>query len=155
MATPPVNTYGSATDLSLGHVPPIDDPILYQELLDIHNAIETLLTGSDDADAIFTEFIAKYRRFSIPPITDDYTVLITDGTVRVDASGGDITITMHPIIEGLGYTYNIKRIDLVTSSKVTIVGDGPELIDGRANGINLSTKSSYQVKTHDTGWDII
>lgn len=39
-------TYSSPIDLALGHLPLIDEkdnPALYQELLDIHNAIENLL----------------------------------------------------------------------------------------------------------------
>ena len=47
----PTNTYNSSTDLSLGQVPQVDDPVLYRELLDIHDAIETLLTSSDGGDA--------------------------------------------------------------------------------------------------------
>jgi hypothetical protein len=43
----PTNTYNSKTDLSLGQLTNINDPALYTALLDIHNAIETLLTSSD------------------------------------------------------------------------------------------------------------
>lgn len=153
--TAPVNTYDSATNLNLGQVPTGLDPELYQELLDIHNALEILLTSSDDGDTLFQAFIDKFRNFSLPPITADYTVLITDGLVRVDASAGDITVTMHPIASGVGYQYPIKRIDTALANKVTLVGDGTELIDDRASGINLSSKSSYTLKAHDTGWDII
>lgn len=151
----PINTHNSNTDLSLGQVPQVDDPVLYQELLDIHNAIEALLTSSDAGDAIALAYIAKKRNFSNPPVDSNYTVLITDGTIRVDASAGDVTVTMHPIASGLGFSYEIKRIDTVTTNKVTLVGDGTELIDGHASGINISTKSSYTVKANNVGWDII
>ena len=155
MATPPINTYGSQTNLNLGHVPRVDDPVLYEELLDIHNALEILLTASDDGDAIFLAFIAKYRNFSNPVVIADYTVLVTDGTIRVDASAGDVIITMHPIASGVGFRYDIKRVDTVTTNSVTLIGDGTELIDERSGGINISTKSSYTVKANNVGWDII
>jgi hypothetical protein len=154
----PINTYDSATNLNLGQVPTeleSENEALYRDLLDIHNALEILLTSSDDGDALFQAFIDKFRNFSQPAVVADYTVLVTDGIVRVDASVGDITVTMHPVASGVGYRYPIKRIDTVTANKVTLLGDGTELIDERPTGINLSTKSSYTLKANDTGWDII
>jgi isoaspartyl peptidase/L-asparaginase-like protein (Ntn-hydrolase superfamily) len=149
----PTNTYDSNTDLSLGAVPQVDDPELYIALLDIHNAIETLLTGSDDGDAVFEAYIAKQR--SVITVTGDYTVTTLDGTVRVDASTGDITVTLFAVSGFLGYKQYIKRVDEVFANKVTLVGDGLELVDDRADGINISTKSSYSVKSNLTGWDIV
>lgn len=151
----PSNTYNSNTALSLGSVPQVDDPVLYRELLDLHDAIEALLTSSDDADAIYSAYIAKQRNNT--PVTGDYTVLITDGTLEIDATAGDITVTFPLAADGSGYRYNAKRVDLVTANKVTLVGTAGELIDGRASGINLSTKSSYTCKGNDAdnGYNII
>ena len=152
--TAPINTYESNADLSLGQVPvEIEDPILYNELLDIHNAIESLVTHSDVEDSELRDFVLKQR--NITDVSGDYTILITDGTIRVDASGGDVIITAHPVASGIGFRYNVKRVDLVTTSKVTLVGDGTEEIDDRPDGINISTKSSYTIKAHTTGYDII
>lgn len=149
----PNSTYNSNTDLSLGQVPQVEDEDLYIELLDIHNAIESLLKSSDSADGIALAYILKQRNNT--EVITDYTVQITDGTIEVDASAGDITITLHPVADGEGYRYNIKRTDLVTTNTVTLVGNGIELIDDRANGIKVSTKSSYTVKSNRTGWNII
>lgn len=151
----PTNTYNSLTELSLGQIPQVDDPDLYTVILDIHNAIEAILQSSDDADAIITTYIDKQRNNTA--ISDDYTVLVTDGTVEVDASAGDIIVTLHPVSEGKGFRYNIKRIDLVPTNKVTLLGDGAELVDDKPLGINISTKSSYTVKANDDedGWNII
>jgi len=156
MALPPVSgTYNAGTDLSLGGIPQVDDPELYRELLDIHNAIEALLSSSEGG---LLAFLLKYRGFSASPVLSDYTTLTTDGTIRVDASAGDITITLHPIAEGVGFHHDIKRIDDTPASSantVTIIGSGAELIDSHAAGVNLSQLSSYTIKTNDTGWDII
>lgn len=151
----PTSTYDSTTDLALGNVPQVEDELLYIELLDLHNAIETLLKSSDAGNAAFLAYLTKKRNFSNPPITANYTVLVTDGTIRVDASAGDVIVTMHPIAEGVGFSYEVKRVDSVTANTVTLVGDGTELIDTRAAGINISTFSSYKVKSNNVGWDII
>jgi len=153
----PINTYNSVTNLSLGNIPQVDDPVIYQALLDVHNALEILVTEVDDVDGIFAAFIAKFRKSTAA--VADYTVLPTDGTIEVDASTGDIIITLHPVADGEGHRYDIKRVDVVAANTVTLVGDSAaaELIDNRAAGIKISTGSSYTVKTNEalTGWVII
>lgn len=146
-------TSNSPINLNLGQVPDVDDEKVYRALLDIYNALEILQAGSDNADAFVVGFINKQRNNT--EVTGDYTIEVTDGTLLVDASAGDITITAHPVSEGEGYLYNIKRVDEVPINKVTLLGDGTEFIDGRASGIAISTKSSYTIKSNDTGWAII
>lgn len=158
--TAPTNTYNSTTDLSLGNIPQVDDPQIYQALLDLHNAVEILLTASDGADALFTVFLAKYRNNTAVATGDSpYTVLITDGTIEVDATLGDVTVMLHPVADGIGYRCQVKRIDTVTANSVTLIGDTGtgELVDGHAAGINISTLSSYTVKANDDedGWNIL
>ena len=149
----PTNTYNSVTDLSLGQVPQVDDDELYTALLDMHNAIESLLSSSDGGGQSFNTYLAKKRNNTT--VTANYIVDIDDGTVRVNATAGDIIITMLPVVNIEGYHFDIKRIDSVPANTVTIVGALTELIDGRALGIKVSTKSSYTVKANTSGWDII
>lgn len=150
----PTNTYNSKTTLSLSNTPQADwDQDQYRDLLDLHDAIEKLLTASDEADSIFEAYINKQRNNTV--VNTDYTVQVTDGTIEVDASSNDVTITLHPVANLEGYRYDIKRIDQVPANTVIIQGTGAELIDDRANGIKVSTKSSYTVKATQTGWNII
>ena len=153
MADAPPTTYNSNTNLSLGSIPQVADPDLYEALMDIHNAIESLLRFNDSDHAAFVAYIDKQR--NVTEVSASYTVVGTDGTVRVDASGGDIIVTLPLIATGAGYRYNIKRVDLVPANSVILLGDGAELIDGRSAGIKISTKSSYTVKANASGWDII
>ena len=146
-------TYNSNTNLSLGTIPQIEDPELYSALLDIHNAIEALLTSSDGSDAVFTEYLAKRRGFKT--VTADYTVLSTDpALIRVDATAGDVTVTMPIVSSAPGYSYNIKRIDSTTNT-VIMDGDAAELIDSHAGGVELDPQDDYDIKAHSTGWDIL
>jgi len=144
----PINTYSSSTDLSIGHLPQgaDDNPALYSELLDIHNALEILITSSDDKDDLSTAVIT---------VTENYTIKAGDGTIRVDASAGaNITVTLPPAISS-GRRYDIKKVAGIPFARVTLVGDGTQLVDGRSEGIRISLKSSYTVKDIGTGWDII
>ena len=146
--TVPVNTYDSGADLSIGHVPQgaDDNPELYVELLDIHNALEGAVSYA-------SAYIDKQRNNTI--VTEDYTILVTDGTVRVDASAAlPIVITL-PVATGSGVRYDIKKIAGSYLGSVTLIGDGAQLVDERVGGILISLKSSYTVKDNGTGWDII
>ena len=47
----PINTYNSILELFLAQVPEgIEDPVVYQALLDLHNALEAVLTFSTEND---------------------------------------------------------------------------------------------------------
>lgn len=146
-------TYSSSTNLNLGQVPQVDDPELYKALLDIHNAIEILLTSSDSVNAQLLAFLAKSRAINL--VVADYIFLPEDGIVLVDASAGDVAITLHTVLDYLGYRAIVKRIDSVWANKVTIVGDGAELIDGHAAGVDVSPLASYTMSATATGWSII
>lgn len=143
----------SPTDLRLSQVPDVEDSAAYDALLEIHNALYLLLGGSDAADSFMATFVTKARSTTL--VTSDYTVLVTDGTVEVDASLGPVTITAHKAADGIGFRNEIKRIDKVPANKVTLVGDGAELIDGHVSGIRISTLSSYTIKSNGIGWNII
>jgi len=149
----PINTYNSATNLNLGQVPTLDDPALYSDLLDIHNALEILLTSSDTGGAAFIEFLAKYR--DITQVSTDYLVLAADGTVLVKATTSSVVVTLPVIASILGYRFEIKNISSGAINKVTLVGNGTELIDSHTGGIRISKGSSYTVKATTTGWVII
>tara|TARA_R110000744_G_scaffold372015_2_gene483382 strand:+ start:18789 stop:19253 length:465 start_codon:yes stop_codon:yes gene_type:complete len=151
----PTNTYNSPTSLNLGQVPnDIEDESVYIALLDIHNAIEAILTSTDAGDTTFQAYLSKKR--NVTEISASYTVATTDGEIRVDASGGSITITLPPVAGIKGYEFTIKRVDsVVTANTVTIIGTGAELIDGHVGGIDVYLLSSYTVKATTSGWDII
>lgn len=153
----PINTYNSKTNLNLGQVPQIEDRETYQALLDIHNALEILLTSSDAGDAEFLEFLSKFRKVS--SIFNSYEVQKLDGTILADDTSGDITITLPVALDVLGFRYDIKKISSGTGNTVTlrgaIVEGTEELIDNHIGGIKISSLSSYTVKAKSNGWVII
>jgi hypothetical protein len=153
----PINTYNSKTNLNLGQVPQVEDQEVYRALLDIHNALEILITSSDDTDASFLTFLTKFRSVSVA--SENYVVLKLDGTVLVDDTLADVTITLPEVSEVLGFRYDIKKISSGTGHVVNLIGaifEGNEQpIDGRLGGIRISSLSSYTVKANPDGWSII
>ncbi len=138
-----MTTYTSILPLNLGAVPFVDNPDLYEELLDIHNAIE-----------VMAAFVGRSASFTVP-IIGNHTIRDTEGTIRVDASTVSSVVTMPiRIPTNTGYKYVIKRIDTNAANTVTLAGAGSDLIDGVATKL-IAPLGSLTVQTNDTGIDII
>lgn len=144
----PTNTYNSGADLSLGHVPEtIEDEATYKELLDIHNAIEILLTYVETN-------LANDRAFIL--VTGDYTVLTTDRLILVDATAADVTITMYPTADGIGLTHEIKQI--AGDNETLIIGDPVDVsnsvgaIDSDLAGIIIDLLEAIPLKNDGSNW---
>ncbi len=76
-------------------------------------------------------------------ITADSTLLLTDGVIWIDASGGNIIFTLLPIATATGKPYRIHRLDS-SANTVTIQGDGSETINGQ-NSRTLAPNSSVEL----------
>jgi len=138
----PTNTYNSNTDLSLGQVPQVDDEDLYTALLDIHNAIEALVTSSDAGGG-------RARAFKI--VTGDYTVTVNDHLILTDTTAGNITVTLPKINLAVGYDYTIKQV--VGSNETLIVGDSAlEPVDDDTSGITIDLLEAIPVKNDGSSW---
>ena len=73
-------------------------------------------------------------------VTANTTLTISDDVTLVDATSGNIVISLPPAATVSGKLYNVKKIDN-TSNSITIDPDGSELID---NGATLSTNIQYE-----------
>ena len=83
----------------------------------------------------------------------NYTVQIGDGTILVDASAGEVTITLLPVADADNY-YNIKKID-TTVNRVIIETDAAETIDGDASVDITAAYESLQLITDGSNWFVI
>ena len=93
-------------------------------------------------------------------VTSNYTILLTDGTIRVDASTAAVTITLpttastYNITTGVGQIFNIKKID-TTANAVTALCVGSDTIDGATNLVNTVQWKSNTIQSNGTSWDLI
>jgi len=153
--TPPINTYGSLADLNLTAVPVgIEDEAVYSELLDIHNAIEILLTHSDSVAAEFAAFIAKRRNNTVVTSAESpYTITAEDGTIIIDASLGSITVILPDAVSFPGYSNSIKCIDDTYGAFVTT--DGIQTLEGELDPFELFESEYIDVKSDDANWLVV
>ena len=79
-------------------------------------------------------------------VTANYTVLLSDATIFVDATAGPITVTLpaaaSAIVNGQGQWVRVKKID-TTANAVTIVATGG-LIDLAANAVISGSNNAFE-----------
>jgi len=124
----PTNTYSSSINLNLGHVPPIEDRNLYEYLLDVHNALEILVTAQTDVVALDKTAVL---------VSSNYTVLPTDRTIYVDASANNVIVTLPASNDVPGSIFDIKVLAQGTGYTISVIGSGAEIIDDYATGVGL------------------
>lgn len=86
--------------------------------------------------------------------TTNYTATANDHTIRVNATSGNITITLPAAASHAGRIYNIKKID-ATANTVTIDGNSSETIDGAATNVITGQYVNVCVQSNGSNWDII
>ncbi len=92
---------------------------------------------------------------SIISTTTSITVGQPINTVLVDATGGNITITLLPgTTFQIGHEFVIKKTD-GTTNIVTITPSGGNLIDGEASRVLTQRWESVTIRTDRTGWFIV
>lgn len=129
----------SLIGIDLGTIPQVDDPSLYSELLDVHNAIEIIL-----------EAVARERESL--HITTDYFALLTDSLILADSTAGVVTVTLPAAASVEGYSYVVKRT--AGASDVIVEGTAGELIDTVASK-TLAALESATFKSDGEAWWII
>ena len=155
MSHAPIATSDSIINLNIGHVPNIEDPIIYEALLDIHNALEILASASFDLDSGVLAPIIAYiaARTNVTIVTADYTVLSTNGTIKIDAGSNPITVTLPTAAPITGTRYELKCID--STFRVLIATDGIETIDEDAADFDLYQWENLTVQSDGTGWIVL
>lgn len=84
-------------------------------------------------------------------ITSSITLSTIQDVYVVDASGGNITLTL-PNITTNGMQYKLKRVDSTRANTVTVQGfSGAQTIDGQVS-ITLSIVSSIEVQSINSVW---
>jgi hypothetical protein len=114
------------------------------------------LTRGGEANTLIKELITAIFDYKRPTISKstNYTVLLTDFTIRVNCTSGNKNITLPDATTNLGQVVNIKKIDS-SLYIVNIIAYGTQLIDGVSTKTIDKQYSSLQLQSNGTGWDIL
>lgn len=95
----------------------------------------------------------KHKIQAVTDISIDYTVETGDENIVVDATDGNITVTLPTAASTNRYEFTIKRID-DSANTVTVDGAGSETIDGELTQ-TLDQYDALKIVNNSTGWSII
>lgn len=84
-------------------------------------------------------------------VTGNYTVVVSDVIIWVDASGGPVTVTLLSAAGITGQDMIIEKIDS-TFNEVTVAADGSETINGDPSFDLLLQYESIQPTSTGAGW---
>jgi hypothetical protein len=122
--------------------------------LSTDNTDVTVLT-INGSGAVHTQSLSNLSSFgNIVTKTSDYTATLTDGTIVVDASGGDVTISLPAATSGEGFKLSIKKID-TSDNNVVIDANSTETIDGQTTMTWNVPWQGYVVQCNGSGWYIV
>lgn len=97
------------------------------------------------SDEIGSGFLV-FNRAPITAVTADYVILVTDSVITVDATGGNVTLTLPDAASAIGQCWRIKRLDGSVNS-VTIARSGGNTIDGGTTTTLVTQYSSKDIIT--------
>lgn len=126
------------------------DPTLYAGEFGFETDTFRLKIG--DGSTVWTSL--PYITRSSVAKTANYTLVIKDRGVFVDASGGAVTITLPTAASAKNVQYFIKKIDSSVNA-VTVDGDGSETIDDSTTQVISSQYDSIEIYSDGTEWWII
>jgi len=89
---------------------------------------------------------------AIRAVSANTTALQTDFTILVDATAGDVTITLPAAQTGL--VLNCKKTD-ISSNAMIIDADGAETIDGELTQQTITQNATLTVQSDGSNWHII
>lgn len=113
----------------------------------VPNITGTLLTNNSTAtltNKTATTLIENGVRVAVSGKTADYTLTSTDYVITVDATGGNVTLTLPAASASVGQTYRIKRIDGSVNT-ITVARAGADTIDGATSATLVTQYSSKDI----------
>ena len=92
-------------------------------------------------------------RFNTTSVSTDYTINEDDHFIEVDATSGDVTLTLPPVTAGIvaGQPLTIKKIDS-SANLVILDGDGSETIDGATTHTLYAEDETVSIISNATEW---
>ena len=153
------HTSNSETDIHLSSVPvDIEDPVIYEAFLEVHSALDALLTAFDDINTgtnAVVNWLQAYvtARKNVVTITTDTTLTSLNGTVLIDSTSNDVTAFLPTAIGISGARFVVKHTVAANVGKVATFG--AEVIDNSTNDFELYPDEAVTLQSDGAGWRIV
>ena len=117
------------------------------------NANILLATSAVFTQQLLSDLLNNSISRNLTTILADYSISVNDSKVLVDATTGNITITLPNPALSKGASYSIGKIDS-TSNKVTVLPNSTELLFGETSFDLLYSNELIELVTDGTNWYI-
>jgi len=114
--------------------------------------IDGSLGGSDTQWDL--ELSGTGMRLDATSVTADATVTVNDGLMLVNATSGNVTITLYTAANNAGAVLTVKRTDASTNT-VTVDGNSAETIDGRLTWLLPQQYASLTIVSDGSNWFVV
>lgn len=120
-----------------------------------HTDLSNLQGGTTDQYYHLTaaEHARAIAQFNTRLVSTNTTVTLTDGTIRVNTSAGDVTVTLPAANTCTGYIFRIKKVS--PANTVIIDANASETIDGSLQADINENNLCLNIQSNGTSWDII
>lgn len=115
------------------------------------NNIVTLTDDGDIQDSGKSFDDVKLKKARVVTVSVDYEALEIDEIIWVDASAGDVTITLYPSATIQGQEFIVEKID-TTFNKVIVAGAGSDTVNGDPSFDLLLQYESVQPRSTGAGY---
>lgn len=140
-----VAEYDATTEYHIGSAVKDANGVTYQSLVN-DNIGEDLTDG--------TKWIMSSQRNTVSTKTTSSALTLVDEIIFVDATIGNVTLSLPVAATSKGKVYKVKKIDK-TINKAIFDPDGAELIEGLATRSAGTYLESYTIVCDGTGWYFI
>jgi len=130
-------TYKSGINLNLGEIPEVDDPSLYDLLLNIHNAIELLASATDSVEVVTESF------YDVP-----YGKIV----ILTDTTANNVNISIPSDLVSSGIRISVRQIAGANSTIISC--SNGELVDGASTLTLALNESKILASTKLSVWSI-
>lgn len=96
----------------------------------------------------------KHKQHAVSDITSSLVLTTNYNVLNVDASGGNVTITLPALADMNNEDFVIRKVDS-SSNQVIIDPNGAETINGDTTLVIVNQYSAAHIISGDTEWGII
>ena len=99
-------------------------------------------------------FLLDSRYLNVRSVTAGTTLTAYDDVLLVDASGGDVTVSLPALVASAGKVFHVKKTDS-SANTVTLDGDGSETIDGATTIVTATQYTAWSVCAGPSEWSLL
>lgn len=120
-----------------------------------HNDLSSIQGGTANEYYHLTasNYAKTIAQFNTRLVSTNTSAALTDGTIRVDTTSGNVTLTLPAASTATGHLFRIKKVS--AANTLIIDANANETIDGSLTASINENNQSLTIQSNGTSWDIL